>query len=115
MSPARLYVAGDRGRRAPADKRPTLITGGAGFIGTNLAARLAESGESVLIYDNLSRPGVARNLAWLRATYGEAVAVETADVCDAPTLRAAVSRAGRVFHFAAQVAVTTSLADPRKD
>ena len=116
MSPSRVpYSANDHRRRRLAERQSVLITGGAGFIGTNLAARLAASSVPVLIYDNLSRPGVARNLAWLRATYGDAVTVEIADVRDALALRAATARASAVFHFAAQVAVTTSLADPGQD
>jgi CDP-paratose 2-epimerase len=92
-----------------------LITGGAGFIGANLAHRLAETGRSVVIYDNLSRPGVERNLAWLRAAYGDRISVQIADVRDLGELRRAVGQATQVFHFAAQVAVTTSLADPAED
>src|SRR4051812_7158127 len=91
------------------DDRPVLITGGAGFIGTNLAHRLLAEGGRVLLYDNLSRPGVERNLQWLRDTYGERVGFEVADVRDAATLRRCVAQARQVFHFAAQVAVTTSL------
>jgi CDP-paratose 2-epimerase len=93
----------------------TLITGGAGFIGTNLAARLAASGRQVLVYDNLSRPGVEKNLTWLRATHGDRIEVEIADIRDVERLRAAVKRATQVYHFAAQVAVTTSLVDPMRD
>ena len=93
----------------------TLITGGAGFIGTNLAHRLLSSGHDVLVYDNLSRPGVEKNLAWLRATHGPRLHVQVADICDAPALRGAVRRASQVFHLAAQVAVTTSLTDPVRD
>ena len=93
----------------------TLITGGAGFIGTNLADRLLTSGKPVLIYDDLSRPGVERNLRWLREQHGDLVHVEVADVRDRQTLRRAVRQADQVFHFAAQVAVTTSLTDPLRD
>jgi CDP-paratose 2-epimerase len=93
----------------------TLVTGGAGFIGTNLAARLAASGRRVLVYDNLSRRGVEKNLAWLRAAYGDRIEFEHADIRDGERLRAAVGRAARIYHFAAQVAVTTSLADPVED
>ena len=89
-----------------------LITGGAGFIGTNLANRLLSSGKSVLVYDDLSRPGVERNLAWLREEHGERLRVEIADIRNRQTLKTAVRGAERVFHFAAQVAVTTSLVDP---
>ncbi|MBV8664230.1 MAG: NAD-dependent epimerase/dehydratase family protein, partial [Hyphomicrobiales bacterium] len=96
-----------------ADK--VLITGGAGFIGTNLAHRLATAGRSVLIYDNLSRPGVKRNLARLRRAHPRRVAVEIADIRDLGSLRRAVDRAAQIFHFAAQVAVTTSLSAPAED
>jgi CDP-paratose 2-epimerase len=95
--------------------KSTLITGGAGFIGTNLAHRLLSAGRPVLLLDNLSRPGVERNLRWLRETHGDRVQWECADVGDASALRKAVRSATQVFHFAAQVAVTTSLADPGHD
>jgi len=96
-------------------QRHTLITGGAGFIGTNLANRLLEMRQPVLIYDDLSRPGAERNLAWLRGQHGDRVHVEIADIRNREPLHTAVRSAGRVFHFAAQVAVTTSLTDPRHD
>jgi CDP-paratose 2-epimerase len=96
-------------------KGPVLITGGAGFIGANLAHRLAQSGRSVVVYDNLSRPGVEQNLAWLRMTHPDRVSAEIADVQDAAALARAVRNASQVFHFAAQVAVTTAMADPSKD
>jgi hypothetical protein len=106
-------------RRPPAARRPgdgaVLITGGAGFIGTNLAARLAGDGHDVLILDNLSRPGVERNLQWLCHQHAERVRVLRADVRDAGQVQRAVRRAQQVFHFAAQVAVTSSLIDPRFD
>ncbi|HXU60148.1 MAG TPA: GDP-mannose 4,6-dehydratase [Polyangia bacterium] len=97
------------------DARPVLITGGAGFIGANVADRLAAAGERVIVYDNLSRDGVSRNLAWLRARHGDRIEVEIADVRDGARVARAVERAGHVFHFAAQVAVTTSLVDPLDD
>ena len=96
-------------------ERPVLITGGAGFIGTNLADRLLLSGCPVIIYDNLSRAGVDRNLEWLIAKHGDLVDVEIADICERRILTRAVRSASRVFHFAAQVAVTTSLTDPVAD
>lgn len=96
-------------------ERPVLITGGAGFIGTNLADRLASTGRSVLIYDNLSRPGVSRNLEWLASRHGDLVEVVIGDVRDEAALSDAVHRAGPIFHFAAQVAVTTSISDPVHD
>ena len=92
-----------------------LITGGAGFVGINLAARLLSTGASVLIYDNLSRAGVETNLRWLRGRFGSALQVDSGDVRDADRLRAAVAGAAEVYHFAAQVAVTSSLTDPILD
>ncbi|HEX8598588.1 MAG TPA: SDR family NAD(P)-dependent oxidoreductase [Chloroflexia bacterium] len=97
------------------DHRPILITGGAGFIGTNVAHHFLSEGRKVLVYDNLSRAGVEQNLNWLKETHGDNVQAEIADIRDAASLRAAVSRASAVFHFAAQVAVTTSLEDPIDD
>ncbi len=96
-------------------RRRVLITGGAGFVGTNLAQRLLAAGKSVLIFDNLSRPGVEQNVRWLCERYGERVQVALSDVRDPYGLRDAVQQVEQVFHLAAQVAVTTSLADPRDD
>ena len=76
--------------RSAKSERPVLITGGAGFIGTNLAHRLLLAGKPVLLYDNLSRPGVERNVAWLRATHGDLVELMENDVRDATALQKAV-------------------------
>jgi CDP-paratose 2-epimerase len=97
------------------DERPVLITGGAGFVGTNLAHRLLCAGRNVLVYDDLSRPGVERNWQWLQATHGNKVQLEDADMRDEKKLTRAVRHASQVFHFAAQVAVTTSLHNPLQD
>jgi len=102
-------------RGAAADRRPILITGGAGFVGANLADRLLNDGRPVLILDNLSRPGVERNLAWLRERHPQGLDVTVADIRDQRAVTQAVARVRHVFHFAAQVAVTTSLIDPRED
>lgn len=92
-----------------------LICGGAGFIGTNLATRLLGAGKRVLIYDDLSRPGVENNLEWLRRLGGDLLDFELADIRDARALRRCVRSAAAVFHLAAQTAVTTSLVSPRED
>lgn len=92
-----------------------LITGGAGFVGTNLAKKLLESGRPVTILDNLSRPGVERNLLWLQAKYGKELEFIKGDVREPDCIRSATQDVGVVFHFAAQVAVTTSLVSPVDD
>jgi CDP-paratose 2-epimerase len=97
------------------EQNPVLITGGAGFIGTNLADRLANAGQRVLLYDNLSRAGVEKNLLWLSRKHGELVEFRRGDTRDVASVKQVVQRASAVFHFAAQVAVTDSLADPVKD
>jgi CDP-paratose 2-epimerase len=94
---------------------PVVITGGAGFIGANLARRLLAAGQQVILFDNLSRPGVANNLKWLRAVYGDGFGVEIGDIRDRATVEKVVRNAGAIFHFAAQVAVTNSLSRPRED
>ncbi len=94
---------------------PILVTGGAGFIGSNLADRLAGEGHRVTVYDALSRPGVEANLAWLQGRHGDRIAFIHADIRDEDRLAAAAAGAGAVFHLAAQVAVTTSMVDPRDD
>lgn len=92
-----------------------LITGGAGFIGTNLALRLLSQGRQVLLFDNLSRPGVERNVREILERHAPRAEVQVADVLDMPAVRAAVGRAQEVYHLAAQVAVTTSLQSPLRD
>jgi CDP-paratose 2-epimerase len=96
-------------------RRPILVTGGAGFIGCNIADRLAREGHEVILFDALSRPGVERNLQWLKDRHDGRIASVIADVRDEDEVARAVAAAGAVFHMAAQVAVTTSLADPRED
>jgi len=96
--------------------RHYLITGGAGFIGANYAHRLLARGEEVVVYDDLSRHGTEANLEWLRATHGkDAFRLIVADVRDFDALARAARGADVVVHLAAQVAVTTSVEDPRTD
>jgi len=99
----------------PSPWSPVLITGGCGFIGTNLADRLLSAGERVILFDNLSRPGVKRNCEWLQRKHGKLVQLEIGDIRNSKAIERSIGGASAVFHFAAQVAVTTSLLDPRLD
>ena len=93
-----------------------FITGGAGFIGSNYVSRLLERGEKVTIYDNLSRAGAPRNLAWLKEKFGEtAFQITVGDVRDTALLTTSCRAADVIVHLAAQVAVTTSVTHPRED
>ena len=92
-----------------------LITGGAGFIGANLTHRLVAEGHRVLVYDNLSRLGAKQNLDWLRAQWGDRWTLIQADVRDSEALHRAAADADVIYHLASQVAVTTSVQDPRLD
>ena len=97
-------------------RRHYLVTGGAGFIGCNYVHRLLQRGDSVTIYDNLSRRGTDANLAWLRAQHGDdAFRVRIADVRDAAALTEALPGVDVIVHLAGQTAVTTSVDDPRGD
>ncbi|CAN5309501.1 N/A [soil metagenome] len=92
-----------------------VVTGGAGFIGTNLTDRLLRDGVPVRVLDSLARPGVERNLRWLRKRHGDRLQVVIGDVRDRKLVLSAVNDAAHVYHLAAQVAVTSSLEDPRHD
>ena len=92
-----------------------LVTGGAGFIGSNLAHRLLTQGHDVIIYDNLSRQGTEKNVGWLRDNHGDGFVLVQGDVRDYPSVLQAVQGCEMVYHLAAQVAVTWSVADPRED
>ncbi len=96
-------------------RRNWLVTGGAGFIGSNLANRLLRLGHDVVIVDNLYRPGVERNLEWLRREHGAAVVHHKVDVRDFAALAPLFADRDVIVHTAGQTAVTTSLADPLSD
>jgi CDP-paratose 2-epimerase len=96
--------------------RTYLVTGGAGFIGSNYVHHLLQKGQHVKIYDNLSRAGTRPNLAWLRGEHGDdSFELIEGDVRDADKLASSVPGADVVAHLAAQVAVTTSVTNPRED
>jgi len=94
-----------------------LVTGGAGFIGTNAVDRLLREAHEVVVVDNLSRPGSEENLAWLRERHGN-FAFAREDIHNFEALKK-VFRAHQpfdgIYHFVAQVAVTTSVENPRTD
>ena len=98
--------------------RTILITGGAGFIGSNLAARLLTTTQArVRILDNLSRSHVAINVRWLQSLPGASERLElvVGDVCDSSDVLQAVEGCTEIYHLAAQVAVTTSVVSPVHD
>lgn len=92
-----------------------LITGGAGFVGSNVAAHLLGRGETVAVFDSLARHGASENLAWLRTlglkdfTHG--------DIRNAFDVEQVIRRLRPdvIFHLAGQVAMTTSMESPRRD
>lgn len=93
-----------------------LVTGGAGFVGCNLADRLLRVGDDVTLLDDFSRPGSRVNLEWLRERHDPGrLTVREGDVRDAELVRTAVADVEVVFHLAGQTAVTTSISDPRAD
>ena len=93
-----------------------LVTGGAGFIGTNYVARLLRRNERVTIYDNLSRVGCPRNIKWLNDTFGkDAYCSVVGDVRDSKLLVDIVGDVDVIVHLAGQVAVTSSVKQPRED
>jgi CDP-paratose 2-epimerase len=92
-----------------------LITGGAGFIGCNLAAHFIRTGHTVTLFDNFSRRGSESNLAWLREQFGEKFAVARGDVREAAPIALAAKGQQVIIHLAGQVAVTTSVTNPRED
>ncbi len=94
-----------------------LIIGGAGFIGSNLSANLISQGEDVVVFDNLSRRGTDHNLTWLKEHYSS-LRFKQCDIRDEKQLHNSYHEYGPfdvVVHLAAQVAVTTSVHDPRLD
>jgi CDP-paratose 2-epimerase len=97
-------------------KRNYMVTGGAGFIGSNYVQRLLSRGEQVTLLDNFSRAGTPRNLEWLERTFGrDAFRLVRGDVRDASLVAESARGADVIVHLAGQVAVTTSVTDPRDD
>lgn len=93
-----------------------LVIGGAGFIGCNLVDRLLSRGEKVSVLDDLSRSGADRNLKWLQASHPGSVDFTRQDITRHEDQWYGVfDGVDRIYHLAGQVAVTTSVEDPRRD
>ena len=92
-----------------------LITGGCGFLGSNLAAYALEQGYELVIFDNLSRTGSIANLAWLQQQ-GK-FKFEHGDIRNQNDITRIIHhfKPEMIFHLAGQVAMTTSIANPRMD
>ena len=96
-------------------KQRYLITGGCGFLGSNLAKEVLDRGETLCVFDNLSRAGSEENLSWLR-THGHFEHIQH-DICNTEAVFATMKKfqPDTVFHVAGQVAMTTSIINPRLD
>ncbi len=92
-----------------------LVTGGLGFIGSNLSDRLLQEGHAVVLFDNGSRPGVLRNLQWLQECYGKQLQFIRGDTRRFDAVQEAMQDVDVVYHLAAQVAVTSSVLNPLED
>jgi CDP-paratose 2-epimerase len=103
------------GIRSKGNFMKILITGGAGFIGCNLADYFLKKGYEVIVFDNLSRSGTEKNLKWLKDNHKKGLSFIKGDVRNFKSLIKACKDVDAIFHTAAQVAVTTSLKNPRED
>jgi CDP-paratose 2-epimerase len=92
-----------------------LITGGCGFLGSNIAAELINQGHVPIMFDNLSRYGSANNLSWLWSL-GECAFIH-GDIRNADDCNNLIEKfkPDSIFHLAGQVAMTTSIERPRFD
>lgn len=97
------------------DDAPIVITGGAGFVGCNLAESFLREGHQVILLDNLSRPGVEQNLTWLQENYDDQICPCLADIRNLEAIYPVIEGAKAVFHLASQTAVTISLERPEED
>jgi len=92
-----------------------LITGGAGFVGCNLADHFLNKNFDVTIFDNFSRKNVDKNIDWLKSNHKQRLAIVKGDVRDYDSLKKACQDKDLILHTAAQVAVTTSVKNPKED
>ena len=94
-----------------------LITGGAGFVGSNYSRHLLQTGFKVIVYDDFSRgPGCLQNLEWLKShSNSKNLSVVKGNVHDADSLATAAKGCNLIVHTAAQVSVPESVSKPRLD
>jgi len=93
-----------------------LITGGAGFIGSNFVVHLLKLGHSVTVFDNFSRAGTRENLESIMALkFKNQLRFVNGDIRDYESVKSAVVGAETILHLAGQVAVTASVTNPRYD
>src|SRR5262245_28938687 len=93
-----------------------LVIGGAGFIGSNLVKSLLRDGLEVVVFDAFLRSGSHKNVSWLQADDGgSCLTVIKNDVRNFVAVQEAVANADTIYHLAGQVAVTSSITDPRTD
>lgn len=101
------------------DPENVLVTGGCGFLGSNIAAHFLARGSRVSVIDGLFRTGGESNLAWLRSQAPDgAFRFYRGDLADSSLVMDVVGRDGPfdyICHLGGQVAMTTSLSDPRRD
>lgn len=91
-----------------------LVTGGAGFIGSNLSSYFLKDGYKVTVFDNFERKGTKENIDWLKKQFAKLKIIK-GDIRVRKDLDKAIENKDVIFHLAGQVAVTTSVADPRTD
>lgn len=97
-------------------RKSVLVIGGAGFIGVNAAFYYLSKGCKVVIFDNFSRKGSRRNLEWLEENFKENVYFVKGEIKEnSAVLEKLIGDANLIIHLAAQVAVTSSVEDPRED
>src|SRR5262249_24745316 len=99
-----------------AEMRSVLITGGAGFVGSNLSNSFLRTGDQVTVFDSLARRGSEHNLEWLSSRVSDSrFRFVHGDVRDLHAVQVAARHADVICHLAGQVAVTTSVDNPRTD
>lgn len=93
-----------------------LITGGCGFLGSNLALDALLRGEELVVFDNLYRSGSRENLLWLQS-HKKKFTFEHGDIRNQSDITRIVKlfKPDAIFHLAGQVAMTTSIVNPRMD